>query len=166
MTLISDTENNVCKSGAQLHGGLERAADRFGDRPAVRAGDDQWSFRDLDGWSNAFARHLSGRGVTAGHRVVVMTANRVEFLVAVEAISKMGAAAVLLSPAWKATEVGHALEITGARHAVAETASAALLVDRLGPDGVTDLDDPATVAGVAALPATPVASGALDETDD
>ena len=110
--------------GALLHGGLERAADRFGDRPAVRAGDDHWSFRDLDGWSNAFARHLSGRGVTAGHRVAVMTANRVEFLVAVEAISKLGAAAVLLSPAWKAAEVGHALEITGAGHAVADTASA------------------------------------------
>ena len=31
-----------------------------------------------------------------------MTTNRVEFLVAVEAISKLGAAAVLLSPAWKA----------------------------------------------------------------
>ncbi|MET0884602.1 MAG: AMP-binding protein [Acidimicrobiales bacterium] len=153
-------------SGALLHGGLERAADRFGDRPAVRAGDDQWSFRDLDGWSNAFARHLSDRGVTAGHRVAVMTANRIEFLVAVEAISTMGAAAVLLSPAWKAAEVDHALQITGASHAVAESGSASLLVDRLGHDGVTDLDDPATVAGVAALPGGPIASGAPDETDD
>ena len=32
-----------------MHGGLERAADRFGDRPALRAGEDDWSFRDLDG---------------------------------------------------------------------------------------------------------------------
>ena len=30
------------------------------------------------------------------------------------AISKLGAAAVLLSPAWKAVEVGHAVELTGA----------------------------------------------------
>ncbi|HEY5728361.1 MAG TPA: AMP-binding protein, partial [Acidimicrobiia bacterium] len=153
-------------SGALLHGGLERAADRFGDRPAVRAGDDQWSFRDLDAWSNAFARHLSSRGVRAGHRVAVMTANRVEFLVAVEGISKLGAAAVLLSPAWKATEVGHALVITGSRHAVAETASAPVLLDRLGPDGVTDLDDAATVSAVAALPRSPVDRGAIQESDE
>ena len=39
-----------------------------------------------------------------------MTANRPEFVVAVYAISKLDAAAVLISPAWKAREVGHALE--------------------------------------------------------
>ena len=40
-----------------VHGGLERAADTYGDRVAVRAGDDRWTFRDLDGLANAFARH-------------------------------------------------------------------------------------------------------------
>ena len=49
-----------------MHGGLERAADRFGRRDAIRAGDDQWSFEDLDGWANAFARHLQARGVGDG----------------------------------------------------------------------------------------------------
>ena len=108
-------------TGALLHEGLERAADRFGDRDAVRAGDDAWSFADLDGWSNAFARHLAGRGVAAGRPRGgdddqpgrVRRRRRT-------AISKLGAAAVLLSPAWKATEVGHALELTGPRHAVAD----------------------------------------------
>ena len=37
-----------------------------------------------------------------------MMTNRVEFVVAVNGISKLGAAAVLLSPAWKAIEVDHA----------------------------------------------------------
>ena len=41
-----------------------------------------------------------------------MLTNRVEFVVAVNAISKLGAAAVLLSPAWKAAEVDHALSLT------------------------------------------------------
>ena len=67
-----------------MHGGLERAADRFGDRDAVRAGDDRWSFRDLDGLGNAFARHLADRGVGPGDRVAVMMTNRVEFVVAVQ----------------------------------------------------------------------------------
>ena len=127
-----------------LHGGLERAADTYGDRVAVRAGDDRWSFRDLDGLANAFARHLAARGIGPSDRVAVMTSNRAEFVAAVHGISKVGAAAVLLSPAWKAAEVDHALDVTaGPRHAVADGPAASLLADRMGADGVTDLDDAA-----------------------
>ena len=130
-------------AAALMHRGLERAADRFGDRDAVWAGDERWSFRDLDGLSNAFARHLVARGVGAGDRVAVMTANRVEFLVVVNAISKLGAAAVLLSPAWKAVEVDHALRLTTPVHAVADGETASLLIERLGVHGATDLDESA-----------------------
>lgn len=133
-----------------MHCGLERAADQYGDRIAVRAGDDGWSFRELDGLGNAFARHLVARGVAARDRVAVMTSNRVEFVVAVQAISKVGAAAVLLSPAWKVVEVDHALGLTGPRHAVADGEAVALLAERLGTGGVTDLDDRATVGAACA----------------
>ncbi len=132
-------------AGVPMHRGLERAADRFGDHIALRLDDEYWSFRRLDGLANAFARHLSGRGVGPAARVAVMTTNRVELVVAVHAISKLGAAAVLLSPAWKATEVGHALDITGPRHAVADGAAGELLAGLLGNDGVTDLDHPPTL---------------------
>ena len=127
---------------ALMHESLERAALRFGDRVAIRSGDEHWSFRELDGLSNAFARHLTGRGVKAGDRVALMTANRVEFVVAVHAISKVGAAAVLLSPAWKLAEVRHALELTTPVHAVADGDASTLLAGCLGSDAVTDLDDP------------------------
>jgi long-chain acyl-CoA synthetase len=127
-----------------MHEALERAAHRFGDRDAIRCGDEHWSFHELEGLSNALARHLAARGVEAGDRVALMMANRVEFIVAVFATSKLGAAAVLLSPAWKAVEVGHALDLTGPVHAVADGDASALLVDRLGPGAVTDLDDPST----------------------
>ncbi len=126
-----------------MHGNLTVAADRFGPREAVRAGEAGWSFRDLDELSNAFARHLSGRGVGPGDRVAVMMANRVEFITTVYAVSKLGAASVLLSPAWKSTEVGHALELTGPVHAVADAEAAVLLAGVLGAGGVTDLDDTA-----------------------
>ncbi len=125
LTAISESENNVSVAVALMHGGLERAAGRHGRRDAIRVDDDQWSFQDLDGWSNAFARHLDARGIGPAHRVAVMTGNRVEFLVVVEALSRLGAAAVLLSPAWKATEVGHALAVTGARHGVARVGDGA-----------------------------------------
>jgi acyl-CoA synthetase (AMP-forming)/AMP-acid ligase II len=126
-----------------MHGELARAADRFGDRAAVLAGEAQWSFRQLDEASNAVAAHLGRTGVGAGDRVAVMMANRVEFISTVYALSKLGAAAVLISPAWKSAEVAHALALTGPVHAVADGEAAPLLTGLLGPEGVTDLDDPA-----------------------
>jgi long-chain acyl-CoA synthetase len=124
-----------------IHEQLQRAADRFGDRDAIWAGDERWSFRQLDQRSNAFARHLAAQGVEAGSRVALMTANRVEFIVAVHAASKLGAATVLLSPAWKAAEVEHALALTDPVHAVADGAAVGLLAQSRHEAFVTDLDD-------------------------
>ena len=114
-----------------MHECLERAADGFGDRVAIRSGDESWTFGDLEGLSNAFAHHLAGRGVAAGHRVALMMANRVEFVIAVNGIAKLGAAAVLLSPAWKAAEVHHAVGLTSPVHAVGDADSATLLTEAL-----------------------------------
>jgi acyl-CoA synthetase (AMP-forming)/AMP-acid ligase II len=125
-----------------MHEALKRAAHRFGDRDALRSGNERWSFRDLDGMSNALARHLSAAGVGPGDRVAVMMANRMEFIVVVHAISRLGGAAVLISPAWKRAEVGHALDLTGPVHAVADGDASPLLVALLGAEAVTDLDDP------------------------
>jgi len=123
-----------------MHHALEHAAARFGDREAVRAGDQPWSFRDLDDFSNSFGRHLVVQGVCPGDRVALMVSNRPEFIVAVNGISKIGAASVLLSPAWKALEVGHALELTAPAHAVADGPSTELLGDVFGKGRVTNLD--------------------------
>ena len=147
-----------------LHRGLEQAAARFGDRVFLRAGDRQWSFRELDGSSNAFARHLAAQGVAAHDRVAVMTTNRAEFVVAVHAISKLGAAAVLLSPAWKAIEVSHALSLTAPVHAVADGAAVSLLREQLH-DAVTDLDDTSAMDDALAGEHSPV-TGAIDDTDE
>ena len=124
-----------------MHLGLESAAARFPARPAVLADDDVWTFGDLDRAANAFARHLAAQGVGAGDRVAVMTSNRPEFVVAVHAASKLGAAAVLLNPAWKSLEVEHAVGLTSPRYGVADGPAAPVLSDRLGADRVLDLDD-------------------------
>ena len=86
-----------------------RPPPQYADRDALLVREERLTFGELDRLSNAFARDLRRRGVAAGERVVVMTANRPEFVIAVYAISKLGAAAVLVSPAWKSREVGHAL---------------------------------------------------------
>jgi len=146
---------------ALIHHGLEDAARRLGPRPFIRAGDLEWSFADLDGLANGFAGHLAAAGVTAGDRVAVMMTNRVEFVVAVHAASKLGAASVLLSPAWKAAEVEHALRLTGPVHAVADGPAVGLLAERVA-GGVTDVD--AVPPAAASDPPTPTRP--LTETDE
>ena len=49
-------------AAALMHHALEQAAARFGDRDAVLAGDERWSFRALDDLSTAFGRQLAQRG--------------------------------------------------------------------------------------------------------
>ena len=129
-----------------MHCGLESSADRFPDHPAVLAGPDYWTFADLDRASNAVAYHLARRGLSRGDRVAVMTSNRPEFVVSVQAASKIGAAPVLLNPAWKALEVETAVALTVPRYAVADGLGVGLLTEHLGGDGVLDLDDDAAAA--------------------
>ena len=91
-----------------MHHGLESAAEKLPDHVAVLAGDDRWTYGELDRAANALAQHLAARGVGRGDRVAVMTSNRPEFVVAVHAASKLGAAPVMLNSSWKALEVGTA----------------------------------------------------------
>ncbi len=83
----------------------------------------QFSLPELDALTGGLAAALRKRGVGPGHRVAVMSSNRPEFVAAVLAIWRLGAAAVLVSPAWKRTEVEHAVALTGPTDAVGTTRS-------------------------------------------
>ncbi len=80
----------------------------------------RYSLPQLDALADGLAAVLGKRGVTAGRRVAVMASNRPEFVAAVLAIWRLGAAAVLISPAWKRDEVDHALALTDPTHAVGD----------------------------------------------
>ncbi|HEX4431193.1 MAG TPA: AMP-binding protein [Frankiaceae bacterium] len=146
--------------------GLMEAARRFGDRDALRFGAQRLTFSEIDLLSNAFASELRSRGVTAGQRVAVMTANRPEFVIAVYGISKLNAAAVLISPAWKAREVGHALQITAPSYAIADGDGAPLLAAGLGKDRVYDLDAEPLLGGALSGSPTPPDPGPVRESDE
>jgi long-chain acyl-CoA synthetase len=150
-----------------MHHGLERAAARLGSRDFVRAGDQRWSFRELDDLAGGLAERLAAAGVAAGDRVAVMMSNRVEFVIAVHAVSKLGAASVLLSPAWKATEVEHAVGLTAPVHGVADGPAVVLLRDRIA-GGVTDVDDPPLMSLPALSPAVgvPAAGRPVADSDE
>ncbi|HEX4163546.1 MAG TPA: class I adenylate-forming enzyme family protein, partial [Acidimicrobiales bacterium] len=123
-----------------MHSGLESAATQFPDHPGVVAGDDVWTYAELQRASNAAARHLTAQGVGPGDRLALMTSNRPEFVVVVHAASMLGAAPVLLNVAWKALEVETALTLTAPRYGVADGDGVGLLAERLDQERVLDLD--------------------------
>lgn len=79
-----------------------------------------YSAPQLDALAAGLAATLAERGVAAGQRVAVMSSNRPEFVAALLAIWRLGATAVLVSPAWKRDEVAHALALTEPTHAVGD----------------------------------------------
>ena len=82
--------------------------------------DREYTRSELDSLTSGMATVLEDRGVGPGDRVAVMSSNRPEFVVALRAIWGLGAAVVLISPAWKAAEVAHALAVTESNHAVGD----------------------------------------------
>jgi acyl-CoA synthetase (AMP-forming)/AMP-acid ligase II len=88
--------------------------------PALVFEDRHFGLPELDALADGLAAALIKRGVGAGHRVAVMASNRPEFVAVVLAIWRLGAAAVLVSPAWKRDEVDHALAVTNPAHAVGD----------------------------------------------
>lgn len=106
----------------------------------------------LDGLSAGLARTLRHRGVRSGDRVAVMSSNRPEFVVAIQAIWSLGASAVLISPAWRGDDVAHALAVARPSHAVGDNPVLAEQMPML------HLDDPIT-------PAAPTAAGPDPDAD-
>ncbi|WP_307787593.1 AMP-binding protein [Mycolicibacterium sp. S2-37] len=108
------------------------------ERAALACGDREYSLPQLDALTSGMATALEQRGVRAGDRVAIMSSNRPEFVVALRAIWALGAAAVLISSAWRRSEVTHALELTRPRHAVGDHPVLAELMPML------HLDEPVT----------------------
>lgn len=111
--------------------------------------DRQLPLPELDARAGALAAALAADGVTAGDRVALMASNRPEFVVAVQAIWRLGAVAALISPAWKRDEVAHALALTQPRYALGDQSVLAELMpmrhlyDEIAPvTAVAPADDP------------------------
>jgi acyl-CoA synthetase (AMP-forming)/AMP-acid ligase II len=115
------------------------ASRAVGTEPVALAFEErEYSLPQLEALADGLAGTLALRGVAAGDRVALMTSNRPEFVVAVLAIWRLGAAVVLLSPAWRQGEVEHALAVTAPAHAVGDHPVLAGLMPML------HLDEPIT----------------------
>jgi long-chain acyl-CoA synthetase len=120
-----------------------------GERTALAFEEREYSAARLDALAAGLAATLARRGVRAGDRVALMCSNRPEFVVAVRAIWRLGAAVVLFSPAWKRGEVEHALKITEPAHAVGDHPLLAALMPMLHLDEEPIEPSAATLPGPA-----------------
>ncbi|MCO1658547.1 AMP-binding protein [Pseudonocardia humida] len=96
------------------------ALDRFGDRPAVVAGGRTWSYAELVRDANRLAHVLVAAGVGPGTPVAIMMSNRAEYLVADQAVLRVGAAKVPVNDMLSTSEIGYALRDSGAVVALAD----------------------------------------------
>ncbi|WP_293237795.1 AMP-binding protein [Mycolicibacterium sp.] len=106
--------------------------------PVLAFGDREYTRAELDALVSGMATTLEHRGVRAGDRVALMSSNRPEFVVAMQAIWALHASVVLVSSSWKTAEVEHALALTRPAHAVGDGAVLADLMPMLS------LDEPIT----------------------
>ena len=126
-----------------FHGLLEQAADRAPEGVGLLYEDERYTFRELDGHANGFARALRAQGIATGQRVAIYCANRPEWVLSLLGILKAGASAVLISPAWKLAEVRHAVELTQPTLAISEAESAEVVEGAgLKPGICVDADPP------------------------
>jgi len=119
------------KSRREAHYG-DRVVSCFADRPesllhmleeavaenpggeAVVCGDARWSWKEVDARTAMVAGALAARGVAVGERVALLLGNRVEFVLSLYAILRLGAIAVPLSTRYQTPEIAFALNDCGA----------------------------------------------------
>src|SRR5574343_216112 len=116
---------------------LERNAEEVPEAPALHFLDRRWTWAELHAEALALAGGLHRLSVGAGDRVLLFMQNCPQYVLACHALWRLGAVALPVNPMNKADELGHYMQDSGARVALAsadiapelQRASAALPAD-------------------------------------
>lgn len=134
---------------------LPEAAARYGERIAVIADGQEWSFKALDQLASQVAHALQRCGVAAGERVSLCAANSAAWIACYHGALRCGAVINPLNAMLTADEIGYAvrdcnarvllaggdkLQALAARNLLPEL-RAVVALDRAGPDGSIAFDD-------------------------
>jgi long-chain acyl-CoA synthetase len=137
--------------------------ERFGEHTALHFGDRSFTNRERLEHAASLAAVLESRGVRAGDHVLVMMANSPDVTAAFQAVWKLGAVIVPVTPQLAAREVRHLLEDSEARTVITSPQLAPVLAEASsgGPDragnradllvlGATDTPDAVDVSALVA----------------
>lgn len=114
-----------------VHDWLRRSARRWPDKNAIISGSDRWSYRKLNNYSERLAEMFVDLGVERGDRVVILTGNQAETVVALYGTLKAGGVFVVLEGNTKARRLRYVLENSGARVLIARANQAAVVAEAL-----------------------------------
>ncbi|MBD0691276.1 amino acid adenylation domain-containing protein [Streptomyces sp. CBMA123] len=124
-----------------LHGLVERQARRAPQAVAVRCGEQELTYGELDARADRLAAHLAGRGLGPGRRAAVALGRGTEVYVAMLAVLKTGAAFVPLEPTAPDALLRHVLGDAAPELVVTEERHRVRLADAGGAQLVC-LDEP------------------------
>jgi amino acid adenylation domain-containing protein len=93
-----------------MHAAFVRQCQATPERLALRCGDTQLSYRDLDQRSNRLARALRARGVGRGERVGLCLSRGTDMVAALLAVLKAGATYIPLDPSFPAARLAYYAE--------------------------------------------------------
>ncbi|BBZ29873.1 long-chain-acyl-CoA synthetase [Mycolicibacterium madagascariense] len=130
----------------------ERAA-RYGDKPFIRFGDEELTYREANETVNRYAAVLASRGVGHGDVVGVMLRNSPHSVLLMLAVVKCGAVAGMLNYHQRGKVLAHSLGLLGAKAVVAETDFIEPITEcETDVDGLMTLDE--LIQAAASAPAT------------
>jgi fatty-acyl-CoA synthase len=110
--------------GETIGENLERTVADHGDREAlvVRHQDVRWTYEELNERVDLLARGLLAAGLEAGDRVGIWAPNCAEWVLVQFATAKAGVILVNVNPAYRTSELEHALRQSGCRMLIAASA--------------------------------------------
>ncbi len=98
---------------------------------AAMHGDTQWTYRQLNGCANQLGRALLARGLSREDVVAVVTERNLDWMAAVLAIFKAGAAYLPIEPHFPADRIARTLSRAGCRLVLTERGSTGTLAEAL-----------------------------------
>ena len=109
--------------GETIGQALDRAAERWSDRPALidRGTGTRWTWRELQAQADEFAAGLLALGLKPGERIGIWSLNRAEWALTQFAAAKAGLVLVTINPAYRLTELEYALNLVGCAAIVTAT---------------------------------------------
>ena len=132
-----ETPGDMSDVPSEIASLIDRAAERWPDRPALIAPETVLTFGDLIGRIRAVTAELTARGIGPGERVACMVRHDVDDVVVMAALMYAGACFVPLDPAVPHERFEFIVADAGCRHLVARPEDSA---GRLGaPEHVHDL---------------------------
>jgi long-chain acyl-CoA synthetase len=90
------------------------------ENEAIVAGEERFTFADLDRISESLARGLVARGIRKGDRVAIAMRNCPSWILVYMAILKAGGIATLLNGWWESHEMEHAIDLTDPKMIIAD----------------------------------------------